>query len=238
MTRLLGEGVNSNIGISSGFTTNTLHVNFKLQPDEIKDFSIIQASVAREALKEENQKGFLLHHNRFVDGKQWKVEEQVKFGGKIVYDDIYSLKEVMLFIDTEVRRLMPVSVPNGGDLRFSHGWYLNGHPILYGTEVNYKQGDRLICMAEIRYAKYQEVGTIKNQAQWMYKKTRRKAARRFGRGFIFEHKMIESGEVKSTQVTKKLTKHWRGLSDEYYNERWANVYPGIKVTLRHGVDTK
>ena len=235
-TRLLGEGVNSNIGAVAGFTTNTLNVQVgSLSPDELMDFNIIHAAIAKEALKEENQKGFLLHHNRFVDGRQWKVEEQVRFGGKIVYDDIYSITEIMRYIDDKVRSLMP---RNTGDLQISHGWYLNGVPIQFGADVNYKAKDQLICMAFIRYAKYQEVGTVLNTAKWMYKQTRRHAARRFGRGFIFEHRMFESGEIKSGQMTKKLYKRSGAFSDEYYKERWANVYPGIKVTLRHNIETK
>ena len=238
MSRLLGEGVQSNIGRSAGFTTNTLHVNFSLSPDELKDFSLIHASVAKEALKEENAQGDLIAHNRFVDGRQWKIEEQVRLGGKIVYDDIYQIKAVMLYIDKAVRKLMPVSTPNGGDLRFSHEWYLNGVSIPYGTDVQYKAKDRLICMAFIRYAKYQEVGTVNNQAQWMYRKAARMATRRFGRAFMFQHKMIEHGEIKSTRMTKKLTKKRNINSDEFYNERWENVYPGIRVILRKNVATK
>ena len=236
MAQLLGAGVFSNAGASAGFRTNTLKVNFELTPDELKDFSLIHASVAKEALKEENAQGDLLHHNRFVDGKQWKVEEQVKFGGKIVYDDIYSLTEVMRYIDAQVRSLMPVSYPDGGKLQFSHGWYLNGNAIKFGSNVQFKDKDRLICMAFIRYAKYQEVGTVNNQAQWMYKKARARAARRFGRGFIFEHKMIESGEIKSGQMTKKLMNKKKNINkDDFYKERWANVYPGIRVKLRKNV---
>ena len=238
MTRLLGEGVHSNVGRVAGFSTSTLKVNFSLTPDELKDFNIIHASVAREALKEENQQGDLLHHNRFVDGKQWKVEEQVKFGGKIVYDDVYSINEIMRYIDKRVRSRMPVSRPNGGELRFSHGWYLNGEPILHGTNVQYKDKDRLIGMAFIRYAKYQEVGTVNNAAQEMYKKTRRDAQRRFGRGFIFKHVMVESGEFKSSQKTKVLLRNKGMTSADFYNERWENVYPGIQIILRKKVATK
>ena len=236
MARLLGEGVHSNVGRSAGFSTSTLKVNFSLTPDELKDFSIIHASVAREALKEEHQQGDLLHSNRFVDGKQWKVEEQVKFGGKIVYDDVYSIKEIMLYIDKQVRQLMPRR--DTGDLLLSHGWYLNGVPVQYGTDVQYRDKDRLICMAFIRYAKYQEVGTINNQANWMYRKARARAQRRFGRGFIFKHAMIESGEVKSHQLTKQLVRNRSQTSAEFYKERWENVFPGIRIILRKKVDTK
>ena len=233
---LLGEGVDSNVGRVAGFVSNTQTINLRLTKDELKDFSLIHAEIARIALKEENKKGFLLHHNRFVDGKQWKIEEQVKFGGKIVYDDIYSLTEVMRYIDERVKKLMPRG--KTGHLRLSHGWYLNGSPIQQGVEVNYQPKDRLVCMAFIRYAKYQEVGTIRNKAAWMYKKVRRHAARRFGRGFIFEHRMFQAGEIKSGQMTKKLYKRSGAFSDEYYKERWENVYPGIKVTLRRNVKYK
>ena len=237
MSRLLGEGVQSNIGRSAGFTTNTLHVDFSLSPDELKDFSLIHASVAKEALKEENAQGDLIAHNRFVDGRQWKIEEQVRFGGKIVYDDIYQIKAVMAYIDKAVRKLMPKG--GTGDMEISHGWYLNGVPVQYGTDVQYKQKDRLICMAFIRYAKYQEVGTVKNKAIWMYRKAARMATRRFGRAFMFQHKMIEHGEIKSGQITRKLTAKKRNIhSDDFYNERWENVYPGIRVILRRNVATK
>ena len=234
MAQLLGAGVYSKAGASAGFITSTLDVKFELSPDELKDFSLIHASVAREALREENRQGDLLNHNRFVDNKQWKIEEQVKFGGKIVYDDIYSLTEVMRYIDRQVRSLMPKG--GTGDMEISHGWYLNGVPVQHGANIQFKDKDRLICMAFIRYAKYQEVGTVNNKAQWMYRKARARAARRFGRGFIFEHKMIESGEIKSGQMTKKLMNKKKNINkDDFYKERWANVYPGIRVKLRKNV---
>ena len=236
MAQLLGAGVYSKAGASAGFITSTLKVNFELTPDELKDFSLIHASVAREALKEENQQGDLLHHNRFVDNKQWKVEEQVKFGGKIVYDDVYSLTEVMLYIDQQVRSLMPKG--GFGHMEESHGWWLNGNPVAFGSNVQFKDKDRLICTAEVRYAKYWEVGSANNPAVKMYKITRDRAAQRFGRGFLFEFRMIESGEVKSTQPTKKLNKKKNINTDYFYNERWAYVFPGISIKLRRNVAYK
>ena len=211
---------------------------FSIDKDDIKYFNVIAANVAREELQHEKKIGNLINHNRFVDGRQNVPEEAIRFGGKIVYEDVFSLLEVMKFIDKVVYRLMPKST---GDLMFSHGWYLNGGQLLNDqkTPALHSSSDQLTCFAHIRYAKYQESGTIKNTAKKMYKLAALRASRRFGRAFIIEHKFIQDREIST--IGRVITKvkangrKYKAFTKDYYKDRWANSYPGIKISLRRNV---
>ena len=84
-------------------------------------------------------------------------------------------------------------------------------------------------MAGTDYAKFVEVGTRQRykKGRWMYRKTQRKAARLFGKGFIIEHKMIQPSEIPFDRKSE---------TQQYYNHRWKISFPGILIKIKRGVN--
>ena len=223
-----------------------------------------QAQIAKQYLAFRQKEGMLKQPlNMFLDGIPGGVphrdEHKVKFGGKIVYSKVRSLTKLMDFIDMEIFSRMPYDT---GALEFSHHWRLNGKPINADSTVqSIGPKDQLIAMAGVPYAKYVEVGTEatayttqvwkrKNKkafntgrtkrtagGKWMYKKAVQAAKAIYGHEFIIEHKMIQTSYItpEYAKGRNKRGKPYTKFSKAYYKKRWGVSQPGIKITLRRGV---
>lgn len=216
--------------------------NFSLTKDELDDAVDYHIALGKLALREEKSKGNLLDHNTFVDGKLSPSgnTDHVKFGGRIVYEDLFSLTEIMDFIDKKLRELTLKTAYNTGNLLFSQTWYYNGKLIRgkRNTPKIIRPGDQLVTAGMIRYAKYQESGTVNNKAKWLYKKTAASARREFGRSAIITHHFIQGASFRP-RYTFGLRhtgrrKNWQ-YSPAYYKERWKNSFPAIKIVQKRGV---
>jgi len=211
---------------------------FSLTRAELDDSVDYHIAMAKRAIREEQGKGNLRNPNVFVDNKispSGRIDH-VKFAGRITYDEIFSLQEVMDYIDKKLREFTPRKT---GNLEFSQSWYFNGK-LTRDTQVPdiVKPGDQLVTAGMIRYAKYQEAGTVNNKAKWMYRKAARSASRRFGRAFIISHHFMLGASFKP-KYTFGLRhtgrrKNWQ-YSPAYYEERWKNSFPAIKIVQKRNV---
>jgi len=215
---------------------------WRLDRTELKDVQMIHARMAYDELREEQKGGSLREYNRFVDGSQFRGESDVKLGGTIQYDAVASLTDLMMYIELQLYE-MYAKFEDTGALKRSSRWVHNsadvgdqGVPIL-------DRGDQLVVYGDIRYAKYQESGTIKNKARWVYKKVAARARRRFGKAFIIEHKFIQNASILNmVKIPKRKFTRTRGrevqysaFTKQYYKDRWAQSFPGIRITQRQGV---
>lgn len=212
-----------------------------LQKGEIEDLQDITAGVAIQELAFERRNKNFKDYNRFVDGSQFKVESDVKFGGKIEYNEVSFLSDLMLYLEGQLRVTIRLSAHKTGALGRSLTWRRNGkNTDAIGVPI-LDVGDQLVVYADIRYAKYQEFGYRKIPGKFIFKKIVAKARAKFGRAFIIEHKLLQTSEIPGGKVQAfRSTKTGRTIAytkftKEYYKQRWAVSYPAIKITQRQGV---
>jgi len=215
---------------------------FSLTREELDSSIDYHIGLAKIAIREEQQKGNLLEHNVFVDGKVSPTGslDHVKFAGRITYDEINALQEVTDFINKLLARYTPVSRgPNGGSLRFSQTWYVDGKPTRTDELPEIiRPGTQLVTAGMIRYAKYIEAGTVKNRSFGMYKKAADAARRRFGAAFIITHQFMLGASFKPRYNFGMRHRDRRNnwiYSPAYYKERWKNAFPSIKVVQKRNV---
>jgi len=207
---------------------------------EKDDLTDIHAQIARQELGREKRRGNLLNINTFVDNRQFKREEEVKLGGKISYQDIADMADVMLFAQQQLVSLTPIG--DTGFLHKSYRWILNraggvGNQVLaMGVEVpSLRVGDTLTLSTNMRYAKYVEFGARKRKGTFMFRKTVTRCRRRFGQAFIFQHVLLQAKDVPPSYSGKLNQRGGQAYSSEYYKQRWAVSYPAIKIKIKKGV---
>ena len=213
---------------------------WRLDETELKDLQMIHAQMAREELQYEQGQGSLREYNRFVDLSQFKTEKDVKLGGVITYDEVSALADLMLFVEKNLYTEF-AKFRDTGALQASSRWVHNSADVKPSGVPILDRGDQLVVYGDIFYAKYQESGTVRNKAHWVYRKVASRARRRFGRGYIVEHKFIQNASILGMRKVQKFTTR-RGKSvsygaytKEYYKFRWQQSFPAIKITQRQGV---
>jgi len=218
-----------------------------MTPGEIDDLTAIQVTVAKEELAYENSQGDLLEHNVFVDNRPNVPIQEVKFGGRIEYNAVSALADVMIFIEHEIRLMIQKEdLIKTGDYMRSMEWKRNGKSVTQTGVPILDKGDQLVVHSTVNYAKYLEFGFNSKgrnpfKGKFIFRKVAAKARIRFGRAFIFEHKLLQTTEIPPKYVRGPVL---RGRSKgrtvtkftkDYYKRRWAVSFPGIKITQRSNV---
>jgi len=204
---------------------------------EKDDLTDIHAQIAIQELGFERKRGNLIEINRFVDGGQFKHESDVKLGGKISYQDIADMADVMIYAEQQLVAMTPFITKT---LRRSYDWILNSkvgsNRILAPGEVpQLKVGDELFLTTNVSYAKYVEQGARKRKGVFMFRRATTRLRRRFGQAFIFERVFVQSTDVPPNYSAKRNKQGRRAYSKDYYKQRWAVSYPAIKIKLKYGV---
>ena len=213
-----------------------------LQKGEIEDLQDITAGVAIQELGVERKNGNFKDYNRFVDGNQFKVESDVKFGGKIEYNEVSALADLMLYLEEKLHIAILLKAYHTGDFSRSLTWRRNGRNTDARGVPILDVGDQLVVYGNVRYAKYQEFGYRGIPGKFIFKKIVTNAKAKFGRAFIIEHKLLQTSEIPAQKVRAfRNTKSGRTIAytkftKEYYKQRWAVSYPAIKITQRQGVE--
>lgn len=228
-------------GKKYGSRVRTTKESWKLSKNEIGDLIQMTVSVAEQELLVEQRNGSLLEYNTWVDNSQFKSINEVKFGGKIEYNAVSALADLMLFIHEKLYITVMKEAYDTGAMRDSITWRRNG--VLtdgFGVPILNK-GDQLVTYFNIRYAKYQEFGYRGIKGKKIMKRIATLARARFGRAFIIEHKVLQTSDIPGQKVktfrSRKSGKRFSyyAFTPEYYEKRWAVSYPGIKITQREGV---
>lgn len=234
--RVLGDRTRKAKTIGLGTQTQDWH----LDKTELKDLQYTHAKIALEELQVEQRGGSLHDYNRFVDLSQFKTEKDVKLGGVITYDEVSALADMMLFVSQQLFQEFD-KFRDTGALRDSARWVHNSSDVKPDGVPILDRGDQLIVYGDIRYAKYQESGTVRNKARWVYRKVTSRARRRYGRGYIVEHKFIQNAsllgmkKIRKTKIRGSRTVSYSAYTKEYYKFRWEQSFPAIKITQRQGV---
>jgi len=242
---ITGTSKTGRVSKITGTSTTRDVFNFgTLSKDELESFSIIQGGIAIAEEKAEQRDGNLLSNNLWVDTSLKKhnvgAEYKVKFGGKIRYVDIFSVTEVMEYITKQVRAITQTGMKvKTGAFESSFEWMLDGKVIRPPyTNVNLKKGSQLVYFNAMPYAKYWEFGTKRTAKELKFMKLAAgRANRRFFKGFRIFRKLLTYGELPASSKTKQLMrlKYASQAKADFYAQRWANSYPAVQITLRHGV---
>lgn len=121
------------------------------------DLRAFQIAIAREALAEEQLRGFDRNPRVIVDRRFDAPVESVKFGGRIEYAARFPIDDVVAEIFAELVARSPVLT---GDYRDSHVVMVNNQSIAYqqGQALNLQDGDRVQIVNTQPYARKIEGG--------------------------------------------------------------------------------
>jgi len=231
--------------LGKGYTRSGMRYqgeSWALDKGEYEDLINIQAGISEQELEFEQKRDNLKDYNRFVDGSQFKTLNELKFGGRVQYDEVSSLGDLMLYIHEKLY-IMTMQEAFGVThrLRDNITWKRNGNETLNNGVPILDVGDQLVVFPkDVAYAKYQEFGYRHVPGKYIYRRVANMAKARFGRAFIIEHKVLQAQEIPPQRVRAFRTRNGRTFSyskfsQDYYKKRWAVSYPAIKITQRQGV---
>jgi len=228
-------------GKKYGSRVRSTKESWALAENEIGDLIQMTVSVAEQELQVEQRNGSLVEYTTWVDNSQFKSVNEVKFGGKIEYNAVSGLADLMLFIHEKAYITIMKEAYDTGAMRDSITWRRNG--ILtdgFGVPILNK-GDQLVVYLNVRYGKYQENGYRGIKGKKIMKRIAALAKARFGKGFIIEHRMLQTSQIPPSRVTKFKSRKsgkrfaYSAFTKDYYKKRWAVSYSGISITQREGV---